>query len=97
MQMVIREYAGPGAQALFALLETRTADVDALMRSVPGLVSYTIATTAEGGVAVTVCRDQEGVEESTRRAKEWVAQHAADLGVAAPRITAATAMLHIAA
>ena len=96
MHMVIREYSGAGASALFERLAARVAEVEALMRSVPGLVSYTIARTAGGGVAVTICQDQQGIDESTRLAREWVAQHAGDIAVTPPTISAGSALLHVA-
>ena len=37
--MVVRTYYGPGAKDLFDLLENRKAEVEAAIRSVPGLVS----------------------------------------------------------
>ncbi len=97
MHMVIREYSGAGASALFDRLATRTAEVEALMRSIPGVVSYTIARTAAGGIAVTICQDQQGIDDSTRLAREWVAQHAADIAVTPPTVTAAAALLHVSA
>jgi hypothetical protein len=71
MYAVVRTYSGPGAKEFFDLLEKRKADVEAVMRSVPGLVSYTLVRSEEGGMAVTVCEDKAGTDESTRLAKEW--------------------------
>ena len=42
MYAVIRTYLGAGAKQLFDLLEERKADVEATLRTVPGLVSYTL-------------------------------------------------------
>jgi hypothetical protein len=97
MHMVIREYTGPGATALFDLLATRTDEVESLMRGIDGLISYTIAKTLTGGIAVTICRDQAGIDESTRLAKNWITMHAADIAVTPPTISAAQALLHVAA
>ena len=93
MQAVVRKYSGQGAKELMDVLEKNVADVERQMRSVSGFVSYTLVRTAEGGVAVTVCRDQAGVDESTRKAKEWVAQHAAHVGAAAPEVAAGSVLL----
>jgi hypothetical protein len=60
MYAVVRTYSGTGAKELFSLLEQRKTDVEAVMRTVPGLVSYTLVRSAEGGIAVTVCRDKAG-------------------------------------
>jgi hypothetical protein len=69
MYAVVRTYTGAGAKELFSLLEQRKADVEAVMRKVPGLVSYTLVRSGEGGIAVTVCQNKTGAEESTRLAK----------------------------
>jgi len=37
---VVRTYSGAGAKDFFDLLEKRKSEVEAVMRSVPGLVSY---------------------------------------------------------
>ena len=84
MYAVVRTYYGPGAKDLFDLLENRKAEVEAAIRSVPGLVSYTLVRTEEGGVAVTVCQDQAGANESTRIKKEWIQRHASELGSSLP-------------
>jgi hypothetical protein len=53
MYAVVRTYSGTGAKELFNLLEQRKAEVEALMRTVPGLVSYTLVRNQEG-----VCSDR---------------------------------------
>ena len=55
MYAAVRTYTGAGAKEFFDLLEKRKNEVEAVMRSVPGLVSYTLVRTGEGGTAVTVC------------------------------------------
>lgn len=60
MYAVIRTYLGTGAKQLFKLLEERKADVEAALRKVPGLVSYTLLNTGDGVTAVTVCTDKAG-------------------------------------
>ena len=54
MQVVIRKYAGKDAAALIDLLEKRGTEVQSLMRSVKGLVSYKVARSEGGGFTVTV-------------------------------------------
>jgi hypothetical protein len=49
MYAVVRTYEGPGADELFDLLDRRKAEVEAVMRTVPGLVSYTLVRTSGGG------------------------------------------------
>jgi hypothetical protein len=64
-----RIYEGPGAKELFDLLERRKAEIEAVIRTVPGLVSHTLVRTAVGGT-VTVCQNRAGVDQSTQIAKE---------------------------
>ena len=72
MYAVVRTFSGPGAKDLFELLEKRKTDVEAAIRSVPGLVSYTLLHSGDGGVTVTVCQDKQGTEASMQVAREWV-------------------------
>ena len=72
MYAVIRTYSGEGASALFDLLGQREADVQSLLSGVPGFVNYVAVRTGDGGVTVTVCEDNAGTDESSRRAAEWV-------------------------
>jgi hypothetical protein len=80
MYAAVRTYTGAGAKDYFDLLEKRKSEVEALIRSVPGLVSYTLVRSGEGGIAVTVCEDRTGAEESTRVAREWIRQNASGIG-----------------
>jgi hypothetical protein len=50
MQVVIREYSGKGAKELFDVLEKNKSEVESLLRSVKGLVSYTLARSGDGGL-----------------------------------------------
>jgi restriction endonuclease Mrr len=86
MQVVIRKYSGNGAKELFDALEKHASDLQLIMGSVKGLVSYTLARSGDGGFSVTVCQDQAGLDESTQKAKDWITQNAANTGVGAPEI-----------
>src|SRR5436190_322219 len=72
MYAVVRTYSGQGGSELFDLLGQREEDVKALMTGVPGFVSYVAVPSGDGGVAVTVCEEKEGTDESSRRAAEWI-------------------------
>ncbi|HEY2919681.1 MAG TPA: hypothetical protein VGK77_11905 [Candidatus Binatia bacterium] len=95
MQVVIREYSGKGATELFDVLEKNKADVESLLRTVKGLVSYTLARSGVGGFSVTVCQDQAGIDESIQKARDWVAKNAAHAGASAPRVSSATVITHL--
>ena len=87
MYTVIRSYFGKGAKELFDVLEKNKADVEKTIRSVKGFVSYTLVRSEDGGFSVTVCNDKAGTDESLEKARDWIAQNAPDIGVAAPRIS----------
>lgn len=95
MQTVIRRYSGKGAKELFDLLETRTADVEELLRPIKGFISYTLARSGDGGFSVTVCQDKAGIDESVRRAKDWIAKNGGSTGVAAPEILEGPVLMHL--
>jgi heme-degrading monooxygenase HmoA len=97
MHMVIRTYTGHGAKELFDVLKERAADVESTMRTVKGFVSYTLARSADGGVAVTVCQDFAGAMESLEKAKEWVAKNAAHTGVGPPKASDGVVIVHASA
>ena len=97
MQIVIRKYEGEGAKELFKLLEERSDEIKGIIESVSGLISYTLAHTEEGGITVTICEDQEGIEKSIELARNWIMENAADLGVSAPEVSVGNAVIHVAA
>jgi hypothetical protein len=61
--------------------------LEATLRKVPGLVSYTMARTADGGISVS--RDKKGTEESVRLARGWISTNAGSIGASAPCARAA--------
>ena len=95
MQMVVRKYSGKGAKALVDLLEKNTAEVQTLMRSVKGFVSYALARSSDGGFSVTICQDIAGVGESGQKAKDWIIKNAATTGAAAPELTIGEVVVHM--
>lgn len=84
MYAVVRRYKNP---KLIELLEQRKADVEAVIRQVPGFVAYYLIKAADGGVTVTVCDDKAGTDASTQVAAGWVRQNAADVAGAPPEVT----------
>ena len=95
MHAVIRTYSGKGARELFDLLEKRRADVEPLIRSVNGFVSYSLVRTADGGFSVSVCSDKAGTEESIRVARDWIKQNAPNLGAGPPAISEGSVLVHL--
>ena len=95
MHAVIRTYSGKGANELFNLLETRTADVESVIRSVKGFVSYSLIRTGDGGISVTVCEDKAGADDSVRKAKDWIEKNASNTGVSAPKVSEGPVLLQL--
>jgi hypothetical protein len=95
MHAVVRTYSGKGAKELFDLLEKRTADVEKLMRSIKGFVSYSLVRTADGGFSVSVAQDKAGVDESVQKARDWIKQNAGSTGSNPPTISEGEVILQL--
>jgi hypothetical protein len=95
MHAVIRTYSGTGAKKLFDLLQTRKADVEKLIRAVPGFVSFSLIQTPDGGASLTVCSDKAGTDESVRVARDWIVKNAPDLGASPPAVAEGSVILHL--
>jgi restriction endonuclease Mrr len=95
MHAVVRTFSGAGAKQLFDLIEQRKAEVEAAIRSVPGLVSYTMARTGDGGITVTVCQDKAGTDESMRIAREWIQKNASGIGANPPAVSEGSVLIQI--
>jgi hypothetical protein len=92
MHVVIRSYSGQGASELFDLIEQRSDEVKEIITGVPGFASYAAFRSGDGGTTVTICEDQEGTKESSRRAADWVKENASS-HVDAPTVTEGSAFL----
>jgi hypothetical protein len=56
-------YSGTSVKELLDALEKNQEEVTDITRSVKGFVSYTLARTPSGGISVTVCQDNVGIDE----------------------------------
>lgn len=95
MYAVVRNYSGQGAKELFDLLEQRKSEVESIIRSVSGFVSYTLLRSEDGGVTVTVCQNKSGTDESMRVAKEWIQENASDIGASPPTVSEGSVVLQL--
>ena len=95
MHAVVRNYSGAGAKQLFDLLEQRKADVEAAIRKVPGLISYTLLRSGDGGVSVTVCKDKAGADESLKVARDWIQKNASNIGASPPTVMEGSVIVQI--
>lgn len=93
MYVVLRRYAD---RAVLDAVAARQADVEALLRGVPGFIAYYAVRTGAGGVTVTVCQDQAGTTESTRVAAEWVRQNVSAAG-SPPEVTEGETIINFSA
>ena len=87
--------SGEGAKELFDLLEKRKSDVESLIRTVKGFVSYSLVRTADGGISVTVCQDKAGADDSVQKAKDWIGGNASNIGASAPKVSEGSVILHL--
>ncbi len=95
MHTVVRSYTGKGGKELFDVLEKNKANVEKTLRSVKGLVSYSLVRTSDGGFSVTVCNDKAGTDESVQKARDWIAKNAHGAGAPAPTVSEGSVILHI--
>ena len=95
MHAVVRNYSGAGVKQLFDLFEQRKAEVEATLRKVPGLVSYTMLRSGDGGISVTVCKDKAGADESLKVARDWIQKNASNTGASPPAVMEGSVILQI--
>lgn len=93
MYAVARSYSGPGAHELFDVIEDRKSDVEKVLSTVNGLISYCNFRTSDGGVTVTVCEDKQGTDESTRVARDWIMENAPDIQAPPPMVSEGTVLV----
>ena len=57
------------------------------VRDVPGFIAYYVIDAGGGKLSsITICEDPEGVEESTARAADWIAERVSPLIESGPEI-----------
>jgi hypothetical protein len=81
MRAAVRTYSGKGVKELFDVLDKKKAEVETLLRGIKGFASYTLVRTGSGGFTVSVFQNKTGVDDSIRRAREWIAENAGNTGV----------------
>jgi antibiotic biosynthesis monooxygenase (ABM) superfamily enzyme len=96
MYATVRQYPSVGA-GTFEQVLPRQQEIEAVLRGVPGFVSYQMLRTGDGMTSVTVCQDQAGVEESNRAVARWIIQNIPTFMPTAPQITAGEVVMAFAA
>jgi hypothetical protein len=69
MDAVVRHYSD--TSALADVIDQKLAEVEQILRGVPGVVAYYAFRTGAGVATVTIAEDQAGTQESSRRAADW--------------------------
>jgi hypothetical protein len=82
---VIRSYLA--APTLADDLMKRSKDIESEISTVPGFIAYYLVKTTDGATTITVCENQTGCDESTKRAANWLRTNMPDLKISAPQIT----------
>jgi hypothetical protein len=95
MHAMLRTYSGPGAKAFAKLMEERKADIEKIVKSVPNLVSYSVASTGDGAFSVTVGKDKASVDDMHKQAMAWIKEHAGHTKVKAPSVSEGSVILHL--
>ena len=86
MYAAIRKYAVSDVDALVNKVENEFVEQ---VKTVDGFVGYYVIDGGDGtATSVTVGETAEAVEESTRRAADWVKESASDVIEGAPDVTA---------
>jgi hypothetical protein len=85
MYAVVRRYKG--ANALFEELTRREQDVKEVIGGTPGFVAYYLVRSTDGGASITVCQDQAGTAESSKRAADWIRENLPNIAGATPEMT----------
>jgi heme-degrading monooxygenase HmoA len=78
--VVIRHYKE--STKLIDELEQRSADVENLIKGIPGFIAYNLVRSETGGFSVSVYEDRSGADESVRAAREYLQENLP--GVAGP-------------
>ena len=73
MYAVIRRYQSN--TGIFDTVVEREQEVRELISGVPGFVAYYVVRSGNADASITICQDQSGTTESTRRAADWVRQN----------------------
>jgi hypothetical protein len=92
MYAVIRRYSG--VAKLISELDSKQAEVRKLVSDGPGFIAYYAIRDGEALATVTICKDREGAEESTRRTAQWVRENLPNLRASAPEAVGGEVFIH---
>jgi hypothetical protein len=92
MYAVIRQYTG--ADALNDALVARSSEIEALLRGVPGFISYYAVRDGDRSTTITICEDQAGADASVQVAAGFVRQEGIQISGGAPQVSGGELILH---
>ena len=84
MHATIRLYVGMAGQA--GRFAAHRVELERLMSSVSGMVSFQLIETAEGVATVTLCHDRAGSDEASHRLLLWTDDRVPDLALREPLV-----------
>ena len=73
MHITMRWYQS--ASALGDAMAANTAEIEKIIKGVPGFIAYYALRNGDTVTSITVCQDKAGTDESTRRAAAWVKEN----------------------
>ena len=72
MHAVVRNYSGSDASELFDELQGLLGSIEEAIRSISGVVAYTLLRTTNHGISITVCENKTGADESVTVAAKFI-------------------------
>jgi hypothetical protein len=94
MYAVIRRYSG--VAKLIHELEKKQDEVKKVISEGPGFIAYYAIRDGEALATVTVCKDREGADESSRRSAAWVRENMTGVRVTPPEAYGGEVFIHAA-
>ncbi len=95
MHAMIRSYSGHGAHAFCDIIEEKKTEVEKLLRSVEGLVSYSMVRTKDGAFSVSVWKSKAGADEVHTKAMAWMKENASHTKAGPPTVSEGTVILQL--
>ncbi len=84
MHTVLRIYTGmPGVAPRFVAAR---ADLEKVLKAIPGFAGYRLIATADGIATVTICETKEGCDQSVEAAAAWIKTHMPELAPKPPQV-----------
>ena len=93
MYATLRQYSGI-TPATFDALIGHKAEIESLIRKVPGFVQYDLVRTTDGVTTLTICNDKAGTEASNKQVAAWIGQNLPAMQTSSPVVSGGEDVLH---